>query len=163
MHRREKGWGSAGEYVNATGRNDIVAAKVAYDAENVYFYVRTKEAITNWRDAGWMRLFVDADCDKRTGWEGYDYLVNAEVLSGFSTTLAERAAGGGWNRSGRCGYRVKGNEMELRVGRERIGQGGKVRFDFHWADNMQKEDDIIEFAVSGDSAPNRRFDYRYTE
>jgi hypothetical protein len=36
-----------------------------------------------------------------------------------------------------------------------------VAFDFHWADNIQAPDDIIEFGVSGDSAPNRRFKYRY--
>jgi len=36
-----------------------------------------------------------------------------------------------------------------------------VSFDFHWADNIQQDDSIIEFAINGDSAPNQRFDYRY--
>jgi len=54
--------------------------------------------------------------------------------------------------------------MELRIPRSDIGQGSgsdPVAFDFHWADNMQNPYYIIEFAVSGDSAPNRRFKYRY--
>ena len=37
----------------------------------------------------------------------------------------------------------------------------EVSFDFHWADNIQKSDDIIEFSISGDSAPNRRFNYSF--
>ena len=53
--------------------------------------------------------------------------------------------------------------MEIKVPRSAIGQaaGTSVTFDFHWADNVQHDDDIIEFAVSGDSAPDRRFNYRY--
>ena len=37
----------------------------------------------------------------------------------------------------------------------------KLAFDFHWADNIQTEDNIAEFFISGDSAPNRGFNYRY--
>ena len=33
-------------YTNKTGRNDFVACKVARDAHNVTFYVRTREPIT---------------------------------------------------------------------------------------------------------------------
>jgi len=36
-----------------------------------------------------------------------------------------------------------------------------VRFDFHWADNIQRTDEITEFGTHGDSAPERRFNYRF--
>jgi hypothetical protein len=35
-----------------------------------------------------------------------------------------------------------------------------VTFDFHWADNFQTND-IADFGVDGDSAPDGRFNYRY--
>ena len=35
-----------------------------------------------------------------------------------------------------------------------------MQFDFHWADNFQTND-IADFGVDGDSAPDRRFNYRY--
>ena len=59
---------------------------------------------------------------------------------------------------------MSGNQLELRIPRSMIGMArtSEVSFDFHWADNIQKPGDIIEFAISGDSAPNRRFNYRYT-
>jgi len=55
-------------------------------------------------------------------------------------------------------YVVSGNEMEIRVPREWIGQ---VALDFHWADNIQADDDVMQFALNGAGAPNRRFNYRY--
>ena len=36
-----------------------------------------------------------------------------------------------------------------------------VSVDFHWADNIKGEGEIAEFALDGDSAPSRRFNYRY--
>ena len=34
---------------------------------------------------------------------------------------------------------------------------------FKWHDNMQVEGDIMEFTVSGDAAPNDRYNYLYWE
>ena len=63
---------------------------------------------------------------------------------------------------GTARYRVSGNEIAIAVPRSLLGlsEDSPVRLDFHWADNIQKPDDIREFFVSGDSAPNRRFNYR---
>ena len=45
-HRNTQGWGTAGTYVNTTGRNDFVTLKVAYDADNIHFYAETRDPIT---------------------------------------------------------------------------------------------------------------------
>jgi hypothetical protein len=69
---------------------------------------------------------------------------------------------GRWEPVGQASYRVNGNTMELAVSRKLIRQTAATpTFDFHWADNIQKLDDIAEFGVNGDSAPNRRWNYRY--
>ena len=34
------------KYQDTTGRNDLVAVKVARDAKNIYFYVRTQGALS---------------------------------------------------------------------------------------------------------------------
>ena len=75
MHRNHRGYGKT-FYQNASGRNDFVAAKVARDAENIYFYIETADPITDPTGPGWMTLLIDIDRDKSTGWEGYDYAVN---------------------------------------------------------------------------------------
>ena len=164
-HRDAAGWGEAGRYINTTGRNDFVTAKVARDDAFLYFYVETNEAITPYTDSNWMMLFINSDQDYTNGWEGYNYVINMSVNSAESTTLKHTSGGWNWtNVNTNISYRVSGNRMEIRVPRSDIGQGSgsdPVAFDFKWSDNIQKGNDIIEFSISGDSAPGRRFNYRY--
>ena len=166
LHRDCDGYGNIGlRYTNTTGRNDFINMKVARDDAYVYFYAETDASITPCTDSAWMLLFIDADQNQATGWEGYDYLVNYHVNSANSTTLMHTSGGWNWTMiNSNIAMAINGNKLELAIPRADIGQGSgseDVVFDFHWADNIQKNDDIIEFSVSGDSAPNRRFNYRY--
>ncbi|MGQ9731479.1 MAG: hypothetical protein ACUVX8_09435 [Candidatus Zipacnadales bacterium] len=67
--RDHPGWGREGQYVNYTGRNDILVAKVARDAEWVYFYALTAAPITHYTDRHWMMLFLKVGGE--VNWEGY--------------------------------------------------------------------------------------------
>lgn len=161
-HRDHPGWGSAGRYTNATGRNDIKRLKVARDRDNVYFYAETRDPLTNPKPSrNWMLLFIDIDRNKATGWEGYDFLVNASKSQAGSSI--DRYVNGKWRTTGCAEYRVSGNKLELSIPLRDlgIGRGPGVSLDFHWADNIAKLGDISEFSVNGDSAPDRRFNYRY--
>jgi len=169
FHRiNQPGWGGAGPYNNTTGRNDFVALKVAHDDRYVYFYARTREKLTSYKDKNWMLLFIDSDYlrfgNRINGWEGYDYLVNYEVIDERTTTLKRTQDGWNWKTVREIPCVVRGNQMELSIPRADLGvhqTGPNVVFDFHWADNIRKDDDIIEFARGGDSAPDRRFNYSY--
>jgi hypothetical protein len=89
LHRDHKGYGDL-VYRNETGRNDFVILKAAYDAANVYFFAQTLDKISPRTGRNWMLLFLDVDRNIETGWLGYDYVVNLEVLSDTATTVAER-------------------------------------------------------------------------
>ncbi|MBL7188387.1 MAG: hypothetical protein ISS70_18840 [Phycisphaerae bacterium] len=161
-HRDEQGWGNAGRYVNKTGRNDFVTLKVACDLQNIYFYAKTAAPITSWEDPNWMLLFIDADRDSKTGWNGYDYRINGNVTSRLQTSVEHYDRQKGWTQKSAIRYRKIQNEIEVEVSRTIPNlTTEKSSFDFHWADNIQKDGDITEFAISGDSAPNRRFNYRF--
>ena len=162
-HRNSAGWGEAGTYVNTTGRNDFVKSKVARDDDYVYFYVETAARITDHSGPNWMLLFVDSDRDSATGWHGYDCIVNHPPVDADTTTVKRNTGGWNWSQSLVVPYAKTDEQMELRIPRDYLGLDDptSATFDFHWADNIQKTDDIIEFCVSGDSAPNRRFNYRY--
>ena len=70
---------------------------------------------------------------------------------------------GAWATAGTATYRVNGNGMEVSVPRAVVAiASGKPAFDFHWADNIRRFGDVSELGVNGDSAPNRRWNYRYT-
>jgi hypothetical protein len=171
LHRDEPGWGSAGPYVNRSGRNEFVTLKVARDEESVYFYARTRGPVSPPGNALWMMLFINADQRKDTGWEGYDYLINWPVIDGERTTVKRNMGGWYWESVTEARYRVEGNQLMIAAPRALLGLAdGPVRFDFHWADNVplperreQRADDVDGFYVNGDHAPARRFDFRYTE
>ncbi len=159
-HREHAGYGQL-VYRNDTGRNDFILCKAAHDAENIYFFVQTLNPITPRSDRNWMLLFIDTDQKHATGWAGYDFAVNLDVPSDTQTTLKAWSAGR-WQTVGKLSYRLRGTRMEIGIPRSLVRQSGKApAFDFHWADNIQSLDDISEFGLNGDSAPNRRFNYRF--
>ena len=149
-------------YTDNTGRNDIQDSKVAISKDGqVCFYVRTGEDITACTDANWMLLFIDSDQDSKTGWFGYDFLVNKSVKNECTTEVME-FVNGEWTSVAEVPYSVRGNEIELAIPAELLGVSGKTAgFDFKWADNPQALEDPISLCLHGDTAPNRRFNYRF--
>jgi hypothetical protein len=149
-------------YVNTTGRNDIIAAKVARDATHVFFQVRTRQPLTPATDANWMLLFLDTDSKRATGWEGYDYVLNRTIANG-TTWLERRTTGGAWEKVVQVPLVVRGSELMLAVPRPALGlpPGNALTLDFKWWDNPQKPDDLMDIYLSGDAAPDARFNFRY--
>jgi hypothetical protein len=158
-HRNSAGQGQAGPYVNNTGRNDLVTMKAAYDNRNVYFYAETRTALSPFTDPSWMLLFIDADQNKETGWEGYDYVINARVTDAGNTTLISLAKDGSRGKTIPVPYKVKDNKLMVAIPRAAIQETSAVSLEFHWADNIQKMGDITEFFLNGDNAPERRANY----
>lgn len=163
FHRDYKGYGGL-RYTNDSGRNDIVTCKVALDRDTVAFYAQTSAPLTPSSDPNWMLLLIDSDRNAKTGWHGYDYLVNRRVVDSRTTTLmrySPEAGGGKWVAVARLAYGAAGNALEVAVPRKLLGlKGDALSFDFHWADNPADLNDAISLCVNGDSAPNRRFNYR---
>ena len=156
--------GYAGErYVDTTGRNDIVRAKVGVDENNFYFYAEAADAWTPSTDPNWALLFVNSDQDYSTGWCGFDYMVNRKVTDDSQTTLCKwNQNDGEWEEIATLQYAVEKNLLCVVVPRDAIGgTGDSVSFDFKWSDNPQELKDAISLCVSGDTAPNRRFNYRF--
>ncbi len=163
LHRDYDGYGGL-HYTNQLGRNDLIASKVAVDSDNLYFYVETQDALPPHTGTNWMLLLIDADQNPDTGWYGYDYIINLRVVDEKTTTLQRYAPGtpgGPWIEEARLDYRYAGKQLELAVPRKLLGWSGDAfTFDFHWCDNPPDLKDPISLCLAGDSAPNRRFNYR---
>jgi hypothetical protein len=160
VHRDHAGWANL-KYTNQTGRNDIVAAKVAYDDKFLNFYVRTKEPLSPSTDPNWMLLFLDVDANSKTGWQGYDFVLDRSM--GTQTTWLERSVGNTyrWSPVVAVKYRAAADELMISVPRSALQLGaGRHTIDFKWADNIQQTGDPSDFTLNGDSAPNDRFNYR---
>jgi hypothetical protein len=126
--------------------------------------VETKDALTSHTGTNWMLLLIDADLDPGTGWFGYDYLINQRVVNEKTTIIMRYVPGatnGPWVEVAQLSYRYSGNALEIAVPRKLLGlKGDTFSFDFHWCDNPSDLKDPISLCTSGDSAPNRRFNYR---
>lgn len=158
--RDHRGWGSTW-YKNNSARNDIVASKVSRDGEYLYFFVETGEDISTPSDK-WMMLLIDVDRDKKTGWEGYDFVVNRKAPHDGKAILERNAGRWKWNEAASLEFRVKGRQMELRIPKDLLDNGRVVgNIEFKWSDNMQQDGDIMDFYSNGDTAPSGRFNYLY--
>jgi hypothetical protein len=151
-------------YTNLTARNEFVLLKVARDATNIYLYARTLKPITSTGDANWMWLFLDTDQNASTGWCGYDFVVNRVADADGKFWLEKNLGGWQWQRVTPVELRVKDSELQLAIPRVALGlaaDDSRLSFDFKWADNLQHPGDVMDFYLSGDVAPEGRFNYRY--
>ena len=152
--RDHPGFGSLIHYTADYGRNDFAVMKACRDEEYVYFYARTAENIADGEHC--MELLIRTG---EGGWDGFTHLVSGGRLY---------ALDGGFGKTdlGEALTRREGNQMMVRVSAMALGLGGgRTTFDFKWCDNIPLGEDEyhLEFYTYGDTAPDGRFAYRYTE
>ena len=169
LPRNSAGAFQAGPYKDASGRNDILASKVARDDRFVYFYVRTREPISSYKSSRgtksphWMLLLLNTHTDDSRKSEKYELAVNAQVLSSAETTVMQ-ISGHELSSPVKVPMRVEGNELMLQIPRTLLRQSmDHVSLDFQWVDNAsgpiaaEASDDLLH----GDRAPDRRARYHY--
>ena len=176
--REGEGWGNL-QYHEYSGRNDIIGARVARDADNLYFYVECFENITPYTDPLWMVLYIDSD-QQNQGWETFDYVLNKTSPTADKATL-EKFTGNGYEteKVGDVEYTVDGKYMQVKVPKSMLNISGyDFTVNFAWTDNVHDEadagergnteykyttfsGDIMDFYISGDVAPAGRFKFSY--
>ncbi len=148
-------------YINTSGRNDFVTCKVSSDPDNLYFYAECAADITAPEGTNWMNLFIDADCNNETGWYGYDFILNRSRTDGkMSVEKFKGTDTWEFETVGEAEYDLRGNILQIKVARSVMNLD--ETFDFKWADNSVADGDVMQFLDQGDTAPNDRFNYRYT-
>jgi len=155
LHRDSLGYGGFNHYVNNSGRNDIVSAKVSRSGGQSWFLAACADTITEAEGTNWMNLYIDTDCNRTTGWYGYDILVNRNNGS------IEKFVDCQWKFEtvGTAELYTEGNYIVLKLDDQVCGLGSD--FNFKWADNSTENGSIMEFLDLGDVAPNARFNYAY--
>jgi hypothetical protein len=164
VHRDHPGYAQHTRYLNRSGRNDIVLAKTTAKDGVRSFYVQTRAPLTPASDPGWMWLLLDVDGDAKTGWEGYDFMINRTPSADGQARLEKHTEGWSWERVGSVPIRWESGELHLAIPASMITTHvvpGR-HFDFKWADHMPESGDIVAWLDAGDTAPNARFAYRVT-
>ncbi len=160
--RSEEGSFSGYTYVNGTGRNDLLTAKVSQDADYLYFMIQTAENVIISNDSDWMNLYINTDGDSTNGWEGFDFVLN-RARDGHYVSVENLSEGWGGKHIGQALYAIDGDTMTIRLSKDVIGiDGTATEILFKWADNATVDGHIMEFMDKGDTAPNDRYAFRYT-
>ncbi len=152
-------------YTRPAGRNDLLAFKVSHDPENLFFYAKSVGELSTADGTNWMWLLLDVDQNTATGWQGYDFMVNRVAGATKGQAQLEKNRGGwSWEPAGSVAMEVKGNELQLAISRKSLGlvhNKKPLRLDFKWADDLARPGEVMDFYLSGDVAPEGRFNYRY--
>lgn len=153
--------GEGSRYRDSSARNDIVLVKVAEDAENLYFYIQTKKDITSYEegDSSYMNILIHT-CDDLPSFEDYNFILNRSIKGGKGSV--ERSKGGfDFEKVGESDFLIQGNVMTVRVPRSLLGLEANNDIYFKVADHVSNPGDIMDYYVSGDSAPLGRLGYGY--
>ena len=169
-HRNAEGYGDI-TYTETSGRNDIIGAKVARDADYVWFLVECNEEITPYTDSLWMNLYLDTDQAKQ-GWNTFDFVVN-KTAAGEKTLVLERfTAENDYSKTEKVAdveYKLDGKYLTVKIPKSALGlTGNDYTINFAWTDNVHDEGDysqfsgdILDFYTAGDVAPGGRFKYSF--
>lgn len=158
-----KNFDGSGRYIDSSARNDIVEITVSESAAAVTFEVRTASDVIPYAqgDLNWMNILVRTDDSSDKAFE-YDYVINRYPTVNGVTTVERICADGRKVLSGKATYSVSGDILRVTVPFEALGlEAGDVHFGFKVADNVADPDDIMEYYVSGDSAPIGRLSFDY--
>lgn len=152
-----------GFYIDSSNRNDITEIKVVHDKKKVYFMIKTADDITpyNGTDVNWMNILIGSG-SKDHSFDGYAYIVNRKPGSKGKTSLEQSVGGYRWKTVGQVDYFIKGNLLQVAIPLSALGLDKEnCSFDFKIADNVTRYGDIMDYYVSGDSAPIGRLSYSY--
>jgi hypothetical protein len=164
-HRSALGYAGPQKYENNTGRNDLELARVARDADALYFYVKAHAALSPSTDERWLTLWLDTDGDATTGCAGFDYAVNRTRTATTASVEHCKGADFTWEHVGDAQLVVASNELVVQVPRAALQlpvSDGALSFRFKWTDNVPEPLEALDLLQLGDSAPNGRFTYRYS-
>lgn len=153
-------------YVDNSNRNDIVSVSVTHDKTNLYVKVTTSADITAYdgTSENWMNLLIKTKDDNVDTFGGFDYLINRQPAADGTTTIEKCKVGGGyaWESKGSANYYVNGKNIIYSIPLKALGlTQNNCYVRIKASDNVTAYQDIMDYYVTGDSAPIGRFAYAY--
>lgn len=152
-------------YTDTSNRNDITDLQIANDSDYLYLKITTLEDITAYEagDTGWMNILLGTGNEKNEKFEQYDYVINRNPQDNGKTSVEKSTGGYAFTGAGEAEYKVSGNQMIVKVPLEALGlrNDSSLHLVVKVTDNVTHPEDIMDYYVSGDSAPIGRISYSY--
>ncbi len=150
-------------YEDFSNRNDIDKIAVARDYENLYFRIQTVDDITPYAkgDERWMNIRLNTENTEVHDSLGYEFILNSRIIDGSTSQILKADGQGSYTVAGTSEYSIQGNVMLVKVPLQALGlDAAHCKIQFKVSDNV-KPTDVLEFYVSGDSAPIGTLNYQF--
>jgi hypothetical protein len=126
--------------------------------------VETADEITayNGTDVNWMNLLLKTEDGIENAFGGFQYIINRSPDGNGKTTIERSLGGYQWEKVGEAAYAVQGNVIMYSIPLSALSlTADNCYVRLKACDNVTAYDDIMDYYVSGDSAPIGRFAYAY--
>ena len=107
-----------------------------------------------------MNVLISTGGDK--SFAGYDFIINRAPKANGKTSVERSTGGYAWENAGEAEYRVYGNVMLYKIPLSALGlTADNCRIEFKVTDNITEPSNILNYYVSGESAPLGRLSFSY--
>lgn len=147
---------------DTSNRNDIVKTSVVHDDKNLYLRVETAEDITarDTNDKAFMNVLLNTGLNE-DNFGGYDFIINRSQTDN-KCTIERVKLDFKTETIGEADIKIEGKIMQIAIPLEKIGlTKDYCSISIKVTDNIQNQNDIMEYYISGDSAPLGRVGYHY--
>ena len=118
--------------------------------------------MNNGTDLNWMNVLINTDNSAGKSFSGFNYIINRSPKADGTTSIEFSKGGYMWDVKGSAKYVIKENVMQISIPLSVLGiTADSCAIQFKVADNVTEYDDIMNYYVTGDSAPIGRLGYSY--
>jgi hypothetical protein len=108
-----------------------------------------------------MNLLLGFDSLGGNKFDNYQFVINRTPGANGKTSVEKSTGGYAFQSAGSVSYTVSGNHIAFSVPKSVLGINGKFTMKIKAADNVTNPGDIMDYYVTGDSAPIGRLSYTY--
>ena len=149
-------------YTDTSARNDISEVRLAHDDSNVYLLVTAVENITVHEagDLSWMNILLGVEGREDPAFEGFHYVIN-RTPEKEKASIEKSTGGYNFVAAGQAEYSVSGKYLQIAIPKSALGLGENFTLKIKVTDHITHPEDIMDYYVSGDSAPIGRLAYSW--
>lgn len=155
---------STGKYTDNSNRNDITKINILHDERKIYFMIQTLDDITrhNGEELNWMNVLIKTR-KEGPSFEGYQFVINRKPGKTDKTSVERSTGGYRWEYVGDADYSIEKNVLQLSIPLALLEvPESNYSIEFKVADNVTGFDNLMDYYVTGDSAPLGRLNFSYS-
>jgi len=147
----------------AAPKNSINEILMTNDSENVYVLMKTDQNIVlDTQSKNSLNLFIGVGDVSNQGWNSYSYVINRTPNSDGKTSLEKINADFSVINQTNVEYTIKENYIQFKIPKSALEIGtDSFKLYFKAADSVEKQNDIMNYYVTGSVMPIGRLSYQY--